>query len=134
MLGDDITAALPELRAHAESLMVDECVVERRTGRVLNEDTLEYVDQWAPVWSGQCRVQVRQTQPAVEDTAGRVFTVTDAVVQLPVTGAVFADDDRVTVTASRHDPALVGVVFTVLSREVKTHPVMRRLYVSEVVS
>ena len=35
MLHDDIAAALPELRAHAESLMVDSCAIARRR---LDED------------------------------------------------------------------------------------------------
>ena len=30
MIHDDIAAALPELRAHAESLMVDSCTITRR--------------------------------------------------------------------------------------------------------
>lgn len=134
MLGDDVDAALPELRAHAESLMVDACRVERRTGRVLDEDSLEYVDAWASVYEGRCRVQVAGTQAQQESPAGRAFTVIDAVVQLPVSSVEFVDDDRVTVTASAHDPALVGVVLSVTSREVKSHATMRRLHVSEVAS
>ena len=132
VIGDDIAAALPELRAQAESLMRDSCVVERRTGRVMDDATLEYVDSWSRVYEGRCRVQVAATQPAEEVVGGRAFVVTDAVVQLPVGPVDFADDDRVTVTFTAYDPALVGVVLSVTSREVKTHPVMRRLHVSEV--
>ena len=53
MLHDDIAAALPELRAHALSLMVDSCTITRRR---LDEDgvpvremdpvTLELADAW----------------------------------------------------------------------------------------
>ena len=132
VIGDDIAAALPELRAQAESLMRDSCVVERRTGRVMDDTSLEYVDSWSRVYEGRCRVQVAATQPAEEVVGGRAFVVTDAVVQLPVGPVDFADDDRVTVTSTAYDPALVGVVLSVTSREVKTHPVMRRLHVSEV--
>lgn len=132
MLGGDLAAGLPELRAHAVSMMVDSCVVERRTGRVMDDSTFEYVDAWTRVYSGRCRVQVAATQPVEPDPGGRAWVVTDAVVQLPVDGTDYVDDDRVTVTACAFDPALVGVVLSVTSREVKTHDIMRRLHVSEV--
>ena len=134
MLGEEIAQILPEMRAHAESLMVASCVIERRTGRVLDEVTLEYVDTWTLVYAGRCRVKVVQTQPRDEAPGGRTFIVTDALVQLPVQDVNFADDDRVTVTASTFDPVLVGVVLTVTSRELREHATMRRLHVSEVVS
>ena len=62
--GDDIAAGLAELRVHAASNMRDACVVDRRTGRVLNEATLEYTDVWVEVYAGRCRVKVKGTQPA----------------------------------------------------------------------
>lgn len=132
MIGDDIAVFLPQARAQAESLMVDACVVERRSGRVLDESTLQYADTWAEVYVGRCRVQVVNVQPAEPDVGGRAWTVTQGVVQIPVGGTDFADDDRVTVTASVFEPLLVGCVFTVLSREVKSHATMRRLRVAEV--
>lgn len=138
MIGDDVASFLPELRAHAVSLMRDECVIERRTGRVLDEDTLEYVDEWVRVYppepaaAGRCRVRVAATQPSQETPGGRQFVVTDAVVQLPVDGTDYRDGDRVTVTASEFDPVLVGVKLTVTSREAQSHSTMRRLHVSEV--
>ena len=134
MLGEEIAQILPEMRAHAESLMVASCVIERRTGRVLDEVTLEYVDTWTLVYAGRCRVKVVQTQPRDPSPGGRTFIVTDALVQLPVQDVDFADNDRVTVTASTFDPVLVGVVLTVTSRELREHATMRRLHVSEVVS
>ena len=114
--------------------MVASCVIERRTGRVLDEVTLEYVDTWTLVYAGRCRVKVVQTQPRDPSPGGRTFIVTDALVQLPVQDVDFADNDRVTVTASTFDPVLVGVVLTVTSRELREHATMRRLHVSEVVS
>ena len=132
MLGDDIAVFLPQAREQAESLMVDACVVERRSGRVLDESTLQYADTWAEVYVGRCRVQVVNVQPAEPVVGGRAWNVTQGVVQLPVGSVEFADDDRVTVTASVFEPLLVGCVFTVLSREVKSHATMRRLRVAEV--
>ena len=93
---------------------------------------MQYADTWAEVYAGRCRVQVVNVQPAEPNVGGRAWTVTQGVVQIPVGGTDFADDDRVTVTASVFEPLLVGCVFTVLSRVVKSHATMRRLRVAEV--
>lgn len=130
----DVDGVLRRGRAAADALYTDACVVERRTGRVLDDDTLEYVDKWDPLYGGRCRVQIRAIQPAQEATAGRTWVVTDGVVQLPVTDVAYADDDRVRITKCVHDPELVGVVLSVTSREAKSHATMRRLHVSEVSS
>lgn len=132
--GDDIAAGLTELREHAVSNMRDACVIERRTGRVLDEVTLEYTDVWVGVYAGRCRVKVKGTQPAESGPGGRTFVVTDAVVQIPVDSTHYADGDRVTVTVAVFDPDLVGVALSVTSREVKSQATMRRLHVSEVSS
>ena len=132
--GDDIAAGLTELREHAVSNMRDACVIERRTGRVLDEATLEYTDAWVEVYAGRCRVKVKDTQPAESEPGGRTFVVNDAVVQVPVDSTHYADGDRVTVTASEFDPALVGVVLSVTSRDPISQATSRRLHVSEVTS
>ena len=44
-----IAEAVARGRQAAAGIFLDKCVIERRDGRVLNETTLEYVDQWAPV-------------------------------------------------------------------------------------
>lgn len=133
MFGDDLADGLAELREHAVSMMRDQCVIERQDGDpVLDDETLQYVPAWVPVYDGRCRVQVSATQPAEAKNGGRVFVVTDAVVQLPVDATDYRDGDRVTITEASYDPALDGVVLSVTSREVKTHATMRRLHVSEV--
>lgn len=134
VLGDAVGAALPALRAHAESLMRDRCRVERVTGTARDEATLEDVDVVEVVYEGPCRVRVGGAQPSTDLVAGREFTVTDAVVKLPVGAERFADDDRVTITECAYDPALVGAVFSVLARETVTTATSRRLHVSEVSS
>ena len=55
MLGADIAAALPSLRAHAESLMVDTGELQARTGSSINATTGARVDVWAAYWSGPMR-------------------------------------------------------------------------------
>ena len=134
MLGEEIAAILPEMRAHADSLMVASCVIERLSGRVLDEVTLEYVDTWTLIYAGKCRVKVVQSVPRDPAPGGRAFVITDALVQLPVQDVDFTDDDRVTITGSTFDPVLPGVVLTVVSRELREHATMRRLHVAEVVS
>lgn len=132
LLGVDVDEALPVLRAHAESLMRDSCVIERRGEPVRDEVTLETREDWQVVYSGPCRVKAGGSQPSTDAVAGGLVTVADAVVKLPVGPERFADDDRVTVTGSAYDPALVGAVFTVLARETVTTATSRRLHVSEV--
>lgn len=130
MIGDDIAAALPELRAEAESLMQDACVIERESGSVMDPVTFEERPSWSLVYAGPCRVKVTSSAPV--EGAGRTYVITDALLQLPVGDVRFLDNDRVTVTAAAYDADLVGVVLTVTSREVRTHATMRRLHVSEV--
>ena len=135
MIGDDITAALPELREQALSLMVDACVVERPAGRVRDPVTLEYTDVWITVYpEGPCRVQIVTvgTPSELVGAPGRDWIVQEAVVQLPVQAVQYRSRDRVTVTASAEDPALAGAVLTVTGQQRKTHAVMRRLNVQEV--
>ena len=129
-----VAEAVARGRRAASGVFLDKCVIERRVGRVLNETTLEYVDQWAPVYAGACRVKVEGTQPAESEPGGRTFVITDAVVQLPIGPERFVDNDRVTVTVAVFDPDLVGVALSVTSREVKSQATMRRLHVSEVSS
>ena len=129
-----VAEAVARGRQAVAGIFLDKCVIERRVGRVLNETTLEYVDKWAPVYAGACRVKVEGTQPAESEPGGRTFVITDAVVQLPIGPERFVDNDRVTVTVAVFDPDLVGVALSVTSREVKSQATMRRLHVSEVSS
>ena len=56
MLGPDVAAALPEMRAEAESLMVNRCTIERLT-TVWDEVEQKTTTTWAVVITGisQCR-------------------------------------------------------------------------------
>ena len=134
MLGDDIAAALPELRAQAESMMADTVLVERATGTTPDPVTLEDVTTWATVHEGVARVQRPGTQPA-ETVAGEIeFGVSTVLIQLPLSAVGVKRDDRVTVTAlgPLSDPDLLGVVATVKANLTKTHPTKRTLVCEEV--
>lgn len=145
MIHDDIAAALPELRAHAESLMVDSCTIARRR---LDEDgepvremdpvTLELTDVWDEVWSGRCRVQrpgavMVGREPVV---GGVEFNVETVHVQVPLAALGVKADDRVTITATGaiSDPDSVGMVLSVRVNQHKTHATKRTLVCEEVTS
>lgn len=120
-------------RVWAEQLMVDRCVIERRSGRVFNDDTGQYDDTWEPVYEGKCRMQVSKWKP-VEETPGGAITyhIAEATVQLPVDGTLYERGDRVRVTHATMDTALLEQVMVVKNTVTKTHDVIRRLGVSEV--
>lgn len=136
MIADPIAAALPELRAHAESLMTDSVAITRQRldedgepVRVMDPVTLELTDVWDEVASTSARVQRTESQEQ-EPVVGEVeHGVERLTVQAPLAVLGVKRGDRVTVTAvgPLSDPDLVGVVATVKANLVKTHATMRRL-------
>jgi hypothetical protein len=134
MLGDDIAAALPELRAQAESLMVDTLRVEVLTGSAPDPTTLEMTDTYTTVYEGKGRIQRPGNQPA-QTVAGEVeFGVGTVYAQLPIDATGIKRNARVTVLAigGTTDPDLLGVVATVQANLTKTHPTKRTLVCEEV--
>lgn len=136
MLGHDVAATLPSLRAQAKSLMVDACIVDRPVGLpVLNTTTGLMETTYAPIYTGRCRVQEQSGVQAANPNAGeRQFTLLGHVVHLPIDATVYAVGDRVRITAASLDPTLVGRMFTVSTLMHKTYPTARRLVCDEVVA
>lgn len=145
MIHDDIAAALPELRAHAESLMVDSCTITRRRldeagepVREMDPVTLELTDVWDEVWAGKCRVQrpgavMVGREPVV---GGVEYNVETVHVQVPLTVLGVKADDRVTITTvgAISDPDGVGMALSVRVNQHKTHATKRTLVCEEVTS
>lgn len=137
MLGADIAAALPELRAHAESRMIDACRVTRpgEGQGPWNDETRDY-DPPAPVtvYDGRCEVQERDTQEQ-DRLAGEAELDTQRyTVKLPVAASVgVRKGDDVEITAATLDPDLQGRHFTVGALHHKTYATARRLPCIEVV-
>lgn len=145
MIHDDIAAALPELRAHALSLMVDSCTIARRRldgngepVREMDPVTLELTDVWDEVYAGRCRVQrpgavMVGREPVV---GGVEYSVETVHVQVPLTVLGVKADDRVTVTAvgAISDPDSLGMVLSVRVNQHKTHATKRTLVCEEVTS
>jgi len=133
--GADIAAALPELRAHAESLMTDTVRLERVTGSTPDPVTLEMVDTYETVYEGEGRVQRSGQLSPHESVAGEVeFGVNALMVQLPLSASGIKKNDRVTVVAVDpvSDPDLLGLVATVRANLTKTHATKRTLVCEEV--
>ena len=131
-LGESVASVLPDLRAHAESLMTDTIRLESVTGETEDPTTLETVYTYETVYEGPGRWQRPDTQ-ASETVAGEVeYGVNRVTVQLPISVTVAARGQRATCVESPTDPANEGATATCLTVASKTHATMRRLLCKEV--
>ena len=132
-LGADIAAALPGLRAQAESLMVDSCVVTSTGEPVWDEPAGEWTaPDGVTVYAGKCRVQlpnVAESNPVAGETE---WTVQAAIVSLPVAGSEAVRIGHTGVlTSGVFDSRLSGTVYRVTGEHKKTHATARRLRCEE---
>lgn len=140
ILGDEIAAALPELRAQAERLMVDSCRVRRLDSdnpSVPDPDTLALVPNYLPddIYDGPCRIQrPGALSPREQVSGGFEFDVRAVLAQLPLSALGILSGDHVEVTAVGDitDPDLLGLTATVQANLTKTHPTKRTLVCQEV--
>lgn len=129
-----VAALLARGRRVAEALMVDECLIRRRTGETTDPHSGVITPTYATVYSGRCRVQ-QSTGTAQEEEAGEAnILLVRFEVQIPMSVVGVQADDEVVITASAHDPDLVDREFLVRRLAHKTHAVMRRLQVEEATS
>lgn len=122
MLGDDIAAALPQLREHAESMMRDQCVVTRVTGATADPDDRE-VPVRTPIYTGRCRVQANQRVDASPEVGGATVTVQRYEIQVPISAGPIRIGDLIAVADRK---------FRVTGLHLKTHQTAQRLPVEEV--
>ena len=97
-IGPVITAALPDLRAQAESLMTATATITRATGEPTWDPALEQMsDGTTTIYAGPARLLPPSAQTAGVDAAGQAVLVTDRVVAVPhdVTGV--EPGDRVSI-------------------------------------
>lgn len=117
----DAESAIFEGREAAEALMIDRCIVERRTGETVTDPVTGVVgDAWARVYptesdiaagnDGKCKVQGRTAVAIEPSAAGHQFTIEQLMLHLPVSAKSQADD-RVTIVAATIDPDLAGAEF-----------------------
>ena len=138
-LGDDLAAALPELRAHAESMMRDSCVITDGTGEPTWD---EASGSWIPasgggtLYEGKCRVTMQDLQPGSAEAGDANYVVSRPRVDLPASSpGPFPAGAVVTFTAvgSLSDPALLSSVFKVVQEtSKKSFATARRLACVEV--
>lgn len=134
-LGDAVADALPRLQAQAESMMRDTVTIERETGEFVTDDeNLEQVPEYAPVYSGKARIQrTNSLSPSDTVVGGFEFTTSTFIAQLPIAAAGIKAGDRCRVTATTSsDPDLLGLTGTVRGNLTKSHPTKRTLVCEEV--
>lgn len=139
MLNADVTAALPDLRAAAESLMVDTCIITRdgEGEPVFNSETGQYERPGrTTVYEGKCRLQDNRVQvgsPDQSSQAGLAISVQNTELQLPVDGTGhIVPGDVAEILSCRFDLSLIGRKLTVEGPHGKSHATTRRLRVKEV--
>lgn len=127
-LGSDIAAALPGLRAQAESLMVSVCTITRGGGAgVWNESTGQYDSTAVTVYSGPCRVRFPSTVVRESDTQNQFTVEQEPLLSLPVAGSEGVTvDDVVTITANPSDSAMVGLTLRIAGLHAQTQATARR--------
>jgi hypothetical protein len=118
MIGEDVAAALPELRAQAESLMTDSCDIHRLTS-TWSEVLQKTVTSWAPVHLAAPCAFVTPPASARALLTGEAVTPEFPVVKVSVSVTGIEPDDRVTVAS--------GAVVWVTHIPERTNQVQRRL-------
>jgi hypothetical protein len=130
-LADDVTAALPELRAAAESLHRDTFTVHRPTGETVTVGLTE-TPVYETVHEGvKGKLQSGQAQTRETETPGVKVAETSLFWHTSVTVLGILTDDEVECTASEYDPALVGTRVRVTGPHLKSIATARRFPVSE---
>ena len=142
-LGAELAAELPELRALAESLMLDTARVDEITGVTTDPLTGASTSTYATVYgpdiaplpgkrSGMCKVQGLDPQEANPEAGGATLTVQRYAIHVPVGAFVPKVGHVVTITATALDPNLVGHQYRVVALLHKTLATAYRLSVEEV--
>lgn len=126
----DVAAVLERGRAAAETLMVDECIIRRRTGESIGPGGVITPD-YETVYQGKCRMQ-QPTGTAQEQESGEAnLLLVRYELQLPMEAVGLEPDDEVLMVASVHDPDVVDREFLIRAVAHKSHAVMRRLQLEE---
>lgn len=113
MIGADVAAALPELRAQAESRMSETVVAGWLVdGTDPNSGEPTQVVQ-APAYEGPGRIRWASSTVSDAQGSGEPISVQEPVLSIPVGSPRLLDGMAVVVSASTVDGLLVGRVFTV---------------------
>jgi hypothetical protein len=130
-------SALARGRAAAEALMVDTCTIERPTARTPDRKNGVVTTTYTTVYTGQCKLNyVGDVTPGPQqrEVAEAHLAVLTPTLHLPMSATGLAEGDRVTITASQHDPELVGKVLRLQGPHHGSFQTARRLMCTEVTS
>lgn len=131
-LGYDVTGALPELRAQAESIMSSRVVVRRKSGQVRDPATGTYVPTWTTIYTGKARLRMPTTQARETDQSGQRVVESAPTLSLPigdVNAALVELDDVVEVIEHTPDPLVTGTRLRVVEGTDQTWSTARRFSV-----
>lgn len=120
-------------RTAAEKLMLDACLIQRRTGSGTGPGGV-ITPTWSTVYTGKCRLKVETETGQASDIGEAAVILTRRVLQVPMTAVGLLEGDRATITSSALDPALVGNVYAVRDVPEGTTLTRRDVTLTEVTS
>lgn len=115
-------------RSQQAELFATDAVVERVVGEGEFDETTGEVDpdEVEVIYDGPCIIRPMKRREGSDVTTGeREVRFLDVEAKFPVDTPILKDD-LVTVTASEHDPALVGVVFRITDVPLDEWQISRR--------
>ncbi len=128
-----VESVLTAGRRLAERLLVDRCTIRRPSGTTTDPDSGQTVPAYTTLYSNQpVRIQARGNWGERKDVGEAGVVELSVEVQLPITVTGVDVGDEVLMTASQHDPALVGRVFRFRDVVSKSHATARRFMGTEV--
>lgn len=112
--------------------MTDTCTITRVTGQSTDGTTGVVSDTTSAVYTGACKVQVRDVDAQNPEAGDHAYTVLKLRVDIPAATTGVAVGDLVTITAAVYDAELVGKTFRVVAPFHGSLKTARRLPVEEV--
>ena len=134
MIADDILAAIPELRAQAESLMLDTCRIVRVVGTALDEETGVETPVTEVVYEGRSKLQSQDQYEIGREAGAKIHVEQRSLIHVPVGAFRMRHGDVVTILTS---PALyvAGQVYRLLGEApYRTNETAYRMYATQDVS
>ncbi|UTM48947.1 DUF6093 family protein [Glutamicibacter mysorens] len=118
-------AAARRGRERAKMLMIAECTIKRPTGNTYDPALGHEVATYTTIYTGKCGYEVDSTQPAEFVLAATEFTVTNALVKLPI-GSGATQGDLVEITSSQLDLPRPGTKAKLIELAEGTHRTAER--------
>lgn len=118
-------AAARRGRERAKMLMIAECTIKRPTGTTYDPALGYEVATYDTIYTGKCGYEVDSTQPAEFVLANTEFTVTNALVKLPI-GSGAMQGDLVEITGSQLDLPRPGTKAKLIELAEGTHRTAER--------